>query len=99
MSRLIDADELIKWIEDRYEITWETDTYEGGIKDACSDMLKKIDNMPTIEPERKKGRWTDNNACPFCGFQPWYGRDIHTLSYCPNCGADMRGEGNEINRR
>lgn len=46
-----------------------------------------------IEPERKKGRWTDNNACPFCGFQPWYERDIHTLSYCPNCGADMRKDG------
>lgn len=50
-------------------------------------------NAPTIEPERKKGRWTDNNACPFCGFQPWYERDIHTLSFCPNCGADMRKDG------
>ena len=43
------------------------------------------------QPERKKGKWTDNNACPFCGFQPWYERDIHTLSFCPSCGADLRG--------
>lgn len=45
-------------------------------------------DAPTIE-ERKKGEWTDDNACPFCGFQPWYERDIHTLSFCPNCGAKM----------
>lgn len=42
--------------------------------------------------ERKRGKWTNNNACQFCGFQPWFEKDIHTLSYCPNCGADMRGE-------
>ena len=43
-------------------------------------------------PERKVGKWTEDNACEFCGFKPWYERDIHTLSYCPNCGADMRGK-------
>lgn len=43
------------------------------------------------EAERKRGKWTKDNGCPFCGFQPWYERDIHTLSFCPNCGADMRG--------
>ena len=42
--------------------------------------------------ERKKGEWTKNNSCPFCGFLPWYESDIHTLSFCPNCGSDMRGE-------
>ena len=47
------------------------------------------------EPERKKGTWTDDASCPFCGFKPWYERDIHTLSFCPNCGADMRGECDE----
>ena len=28
--------------------------------------------------------------CSECGFEPYYSRDIHTLNYCPNCGADMR---------
>lgn len=45
--------------------------------------------------ERKKGEWTKNNSCPFCRFLPWYAHDIHTLSFCPNCGADMRGEQDE----
>jgi len=59
-------------------------------------IKKAMDCMPTIE-ERNKGSWTDDNACPFCGFQPWHERDIHTLSFCPNCGAVMRGEKDETN--
>ena len=51
-----------------------------------------IENLPSAQPERKKGKWTKENSCEFCGFQPWFERDIHTLSYCPNCGADMKGE-------
>ena len=57
------------------------------------ELLDDLENLPSAQTERKKGKWTDNNACPFCGFQPWYERDIHTLSYCPNCGADMRKDG------
>lgn len=52
MSRLINADELIEFIENRYDITWKDD-YEGGIKDACTDILEKINKMQTIESERK----------------------------------------------
>ena len=52
-------------------------------------ILSEMDSADVRENVR--GEWTDDNACPFCGFQPWYERDIHTLSFCPNCGADMRG--------
>ena len=58
--------------------------------DICLDAIV---SLPSAQPERKKGTWTDDASCPFCGFKPWYERDIHTLSFCPNCGADMRGEG------
>lgn len=51
-----------------------------------------IEQLPSAQPERKQGKWTSEEACEFCGFQPWYENDIHTLSYCPNCGADMRGD-------
>ena len=47
----------------------------------------------TGRPERNRGEWTNDNSCQFCGFQPWFERDIHTLSFCPNCGADMRKRG------
>lgn len=66
--------------------------YRMGTESNKKRLDEWINSLPSAQPERKAGEWTDDNACPFCGFQPWYERDIHTLSFCPNCGADMRGE-------
>ena len=93
--RRIDGDALIEFIENRYDITWKDD-YEGGIKDACTDIIEKISKMPTIEPERKKGEWIEDGyydlpcVCSYCGTageRKW--------NFCPNCGADMRGDDDE----
>ena len=78
--RLIDADALKK------EVLGLTNCYNGfsdTYDKAC--IIGLIDEMPTISP--KTGKWGDANECSECGFQPWFERDIHTLSYCPNCGA------------
>ena len=83
--RLIDADALIKQMEADAEHMDDPITkmfYYAAIND--------VKHAPTIE-ERKTGEWTSEDACELCGFQPWYENDIHTLSFCPNCGADMRG--------
>ena len=47
MSEYIDVDALTEFVERRFDITWEHD-YEGGIKDACVDILDFIDSAPTI---------------------------------------------------
>ena len=59
-GRLISADELIEFIENRYEITWKDD-YEGGVKDACVDILEKISTMPTVIPASEKEKLNDNS--------------------------------------
>jgi hypothetical protein len=46
-GRFVDADALIEFIDNRYDVTWKDD-YEGGIKDAYTDILEKIDTMPTV---------------------------------------------------
>ena len=51
-----------------------------------------IDTLPSAQPERKKGKWLKRGSrlcykCSECD-----GFSIAQENYCPNCGADMRGD-------
>ena len=69
---------------------------------ACGtgDMIDELEDAPTIE-ERKKGKWEKIRdsycawSCSVCkeiviAMPEQMGRPLY--DYCPNCGADMRGE-------
>lgn len=50
--------------------------------------------------ERPQGEWIDNSEedsyyanCSHCGYQIDTHYERGYLNYCPNCGADMRGDG------
>ena len=79
--RLIDADALMKEFAEFVKNSNNSDFAEVP---TWNDAVSLLGSAPTIEPERKNGKWTGDNACPFCGFHLWL------LSFCPNCGADMR---------
>ena len=92
--RLIDADAAIDAVLElnvEHRVSWV---------DAVIDML---DGMPTAEP--KKGKWLpDNNDyehlyyyCSNCQRATQIPRYVGGFLYdfCPNCGADMRGEQDE----
>ena len=64
-----------------------------------------LHNLPSAQPERKKGHWVeigdepyDEWECDVCGFvidgsgciDPEEYRDVYR--FCPRCGSDMRGE-------
>jgi hypothetical protein len=71
---------------------WDIENYESIMQDDALALLKaqepmNVDAVPVVH-----GRWGENGDCSECGFQPWYEHDIHTLSYCPNCGAKMDGD-------
>jgi len=74
--RLIDADDFI-----------ERFSHTPMVQEA---IRKAMDKMPTIEPERKKGKWIVYYECPKCGEIT---KDF--TEYCPFCSADMRGEDDE----
>ena len=63
----------------------------------CKEALKAIDDAPTIE-ERTTGKWICKSPmtmnCNKCRFviENW---EHSKYNYCPNCGADMRGEEHE----
>ena len=68
------------------------DTFEGYI--APHLVRKILEQLPSAQPERKKGKWI-NGVCDQCGSHAPYWAMASTYyrsSFCPNCGADMRGE-------
>ena len=65
-----------------------------------------IDDAPTIEPERKKGKWIPLFDGRFTGGAYWFHcskcervvPDVRNggWNFCPNCGADMRGDDHDL---
>ena len=98
--RFIDADELMKSM---YHRAFETDgdtMWQSGCWVRYRAIEQTVKDMPTIEPERKKGKWhsrfypkIEMYVCSEC--QHEYSYDTETgereYNFCPNCGADMRG--------
>lgn len=60
----------------------------------CDDICPEFARIPSAQ---KKGHWIDTNpdepldprqTCSECGNT----EILHSGNFCPNCGADMRGE-------
>ena len=99
MSDLIERDAVIAEIDKWYD-------NNRGV-DAIEDLIIAINySLSSVQPSRK-GHWIhredmdylDENdvtnthlMCEYCGFIHNF-KDNHTAQYnfCPNCGADMRG--------
>ena len=58
-------------------------------------IMKIINSIPSAEPERKKGKWIEDETgygfwiCSECGFaSEAFGANI-LYPFCPNCGAKL----------
>ena len=76
-----------------------------GRNSGIAFAVERINQMPTAEPEQKKGRWITIDRryvkCSECGLETTKNelRGIALFGenepyFCPNCGADMRGKQN-----
>lgn len=101
-DRLIDDCQLAQKQADRHGREFANAFYSGGgeISTEWWCVEDMIENAPTIEPERKKGKWIKEDrghveytgVCSECGFAwIWYDTREY-FKFCPNCGADMRGK-------
>lgn len=61
-----------------------------------NEVYRAIYNLPSAQPERKKGKWEiyvismldgEGCRCSECGFE-----GAPSWDYCPHCGSDMREE-------
>lgn len=62
------------------------------------DAVRVIDELPSVEPERKPGIWTHEDTgvwiCGVCGEEVGEMGDeygVPKYNFCPYCGADMTG--------
>ena len=65
-------------------------------------IVKVINAQPTIEPERKRGKWiicteafeeTFHTGCRCSVCNYW--KPMGIWNFCPNCGAEMKGDQDE----
>lgn len=97
ISRQAVIDTVSKWFYDVFGITES---------DGTATIFKRLRDLPSARTERKKGKWilSDDRewkTCSECGAEVdvsmgtgvYVGVDaVDELCFCPNCGADMRGE-------
>lgn len=101
ISRQAAIDEIKNYCENGCDIA-EDNWCPGCQREQFIELLKAL---PTIQPERKRGEWLpDNNnayemrfVCSCCKESevvPTIGFTKYKplWDFCPNCGADMRGE-------
>lgn len=103
--RLIDADALLNEIDRIYKDHYINSCYQF-IHDFFRAMFRRILKAPTIDPAslRPKGEWITMTywknrrghhvqyvvkKCSLCNFRV---KAKWNDNFCPNCGADMRGE-------
>lgn len=69
--------------------------------EAFVDAMQILNDLPSVQPERTKGKWIHDGYdfphgndwihCSICGKK---GTNVPAdlTNFCPNCGADMRGD-------
>ena len=94
MSDTIYRQQAIDALGEEPEVWEDDDEYGMGQRSEWRYIKKILETLPSAQPERKKGKWLvdedGNMECPFCGNTCGFG------NYCNECGADLRGERNEI---
>jgi len=90
MSNLIDREAALACFHD-----WVDRNGDIHTADEMPEY-QRIEALPSVEPERKKGHWIEvdddriRGKCSVCGWEAHlYEDDVVGMDYCPNCGARL----------
>ena len=66
-----------------------------NLSDEFYGAMQVLDELPSVQPERPKEKWIHQAKfsrieCDQCG--KVFRNSFAPKNFCPNCGADMRGE-------
>ena len=90
MHNLINKEAAIEHWRRIIDATSTDSEYNMGFVDGLEFCISHLSTMPSVQPERKTGRWIVYYECPKCGEIT---KDF--TEYCLFCNADMRGEEDE----
>lgn len=72
---------------------------------VLEEIEEYIKSLPSVTPQKPKGKWIDVNddshgwgayRCHVCSeCKDYYTTSAYEMKYCPNCGAEMSGGGEE----
>ena len=104
MSDLISRQAVIDTIET--DCSWDIFNEWGSRTPTGECIINAIKSVPSVEPERKTGKWIRGEAYPhriYCSecyktfipndeMRAWVDGDL-PRKYCPECGARMEVDG------
>ena len=99
--RTIDADALDEVLEKIPAADIKNIDGQAYVLVRLSQVFNVIKNTPTIEPERKKGKWIDRGWSGDGRGNSWHEWECSECKhitkgakwdFCPHCGADMTEE-------
>ena len=108
MSDIISRQAAIEVIDAVFPVDPKMSEYARGI--ACGAALAKtyVKQLPSTQPERKRGKWNITDAYPhnvYCSecntrfaqthWAVWEDGSL-PRNFCPNCGAYMGGKKDEV---
>ena len=85
---------------------WEAEGCEGYCE-MVADVETCLDDLPSVQPERKTGKWSVEFSPDYmggayceclqcnCKFAMGAYFEPDEWKFCPDCGAEMRGEQDE----
>ena len=85
--RLIDADKLDQFLENAEIEAHHKIKYV--LEGAINTLRGNIRTFPAIEPERKTGKWYEDEAVGLCRCDQCNGVNLIYTPFCPMCGAEM----------